>query len=265
MYGEVLQVLLEVTESRHGLFGYIDEEGALVVPSMTRDIGPQFQVADKRIVSPRETWGDSTWPQAVREKGTICSNVPSRNGLPSGQIALSRYICLPIVYEGESIGLFEVANKETDYSEEGIKILAVIAEHVAPILSARLRRDTEERKRELAQEALSKLNEELAERSLALEAANKELEAFAYSVSHDLRAPLRAMDGFSQALLEDYGGKLDGQGRDYVGRVRAASQRAVATFCWLPPLRPAASPATRPEIACNVLKPWYVAFVRSSP
>lgn len=72
---------------------------------------------------------------------------------------------------------------------------------------------------------IKKLNRDLLERAVALEAANKELEAFSYSVSHDLRAPLRSIDGFSQAILEDYGNELDDRGKDYLRRVRSAAQR----------------------------------------
>jgi signal transduction histidine kinase len=67
-------------------------------------------------------------------------------------------------------------------------------------------------------------SEDLEEANKELEGANKELEAFSYSVSHDLRAPLRTIDGFSQILLEDHADKLDEEGEDYLGRVRAASQ-----------------------------------------
>ncbi|MEW9897773.1 ATP-binding protein [Chitinivorax sp. PXF-14] len=68
--------------------------------------------------------------------------------------------------------------------------------------------------------------EELVEaRTAALASANNELQAFSYSVSHDLRAPLRTVDGFGQALLEDFGEKLDEQGRDYIQRMRRATQR----------------------------------------
>lgn len=73
--------------------------------------------------------------------------------------------------------------------------------------------------------AIRKLNDDLARRAAELAAANRELESFSYSVSHDLRAPLRSIDGFSQALLEDYGEGLDAVGKDYLRRVRAASQR----------------------------------------
>jgi PAS domain S-box-containing protein len=65
----------------------------------------------------------------------------------------------------------------------------------------------------------------LRERQANLDAANKELESFSYSVSHDLRSPLRSIDGFSMALMEDYGAQLDPQAMSYLQRVRAATQR----------------------------------------
>ena len=84
-------------------------------------------------------------------------------------------------------------------------------------------RDITKRKQDEAD--IQKLNDDLRQRAGQLEAANKELEAFSYSVSHDLRAPLRSIDGFSHALLDDYGEQIPPEGREYLERVRAATKR----------------------------------------
>jgi signal transduction histidine kinase len=83
-----------------------------------------------------------------------------------------------------------------------------------------------------AQEQVQQLNAELeqrvVQRTRQLADANQELEAFSYTVSHDLRAPLRGMQGFAQALTEDYGPQLESEGQDYLQRIIAAARRMEA-------------------------------------
>ncbi len=105
---------------------------------------------------------------------------------------------------------------ETFYDEAG-----------RPLRSLGTVQDISERKR--AEQALRQLNLELERRvearTAALAEANRELEGFAYSVSHDLRMPLRALDGFSKILLQDYSDRLDDEGRRLLGIVRESAQR----------------------------------------
>jgi PAS domain S-box-containing protein len=91
---------------------------------------------------------------------------------------------------------------------------------------SQLRDVTAERAAELAlQDWNATLEQRVAERTAALEQSNRQQELFAHGVSHDLRAPLRAIDSFAQLLAKDYDAQLDNTGRDYVERIRAAAQR----------------------------------------
>ena len=232
-YHEVLKVVLAAMESEHGVFGYLDDRGDLVVPSMIQHIWEHCQVEDKRTVFPREAWGDSSWPRAIREKRVICSNEPSAV-TPEGHVAIRRHVSQPILHLEEVVGLFQVANREADYDEELLERLDAIATYVAPVLVTRLERQRQQQARHRAEEEKAGLIEQLrragetleqrvAERTSELRAANEELESFAYSVSHDLRAPLRSMGGFSKVLLERHAERLDTKGRHYLERIRAGA------------------------------------------
>lgn len=103
-------------------------------------------------------------------------------------------------------------NSANVYDNDGKEIIATIAQG----------QDITERKQ--AEEEVEELNEKLKQRANELEASNKELETFAYSVSHDLRAPLRSMEGFSQALMEDCFNILNDQCKDYLRRIQSSAE-----------------------------------------
>ncbi len=120
---------------------------------------------------------------------------------------------------GEPIDQYETLRRRKDgrMIDVSLTISPIRARSGEIVGASKIARDITDRK-ELAQA--------LVRRAAELEAANKELESFSYSVSHDLRGPLRGLDGFSQAVLTNYADKpVDERGRDYLRRIRAASQR----------------------------------------
>lgn len=106
----------------------------------------------------------------------------------------------------------------TEWNDEYQDIVTEVANQLAIALrQAQLRSQIQQEAEELEQRVV--------ERTLELQAANQELESFAYSISHDLRAPLRAIQGFAQAFLEDYGDRLDSLGHEYAQRIVTAAAR----------------------------------------
>ncbi len=226
MYHKVLKVLLEATESRYGVFGYVDEEGALVVPSMTRHIWDECDVQTKDIVFPREEWGDSSWPRAIREKRANYTNEPSCN-VPSGHIAIRRHMTMPLIHRGQVVGLLQVANKERDYTEADFELLDVIGRTVGPVLDARLRKERHEKaiseameRQALHERVLAALNR-ANESGVLLSDLLREIKRFTGFDAVDIRLrqgevlPPRGMYGTGEGLVEqDSGISLpEGDGR----------------------------------------------------
>jgi PAS domain S-box-containing protein len=117
----------------------------------------------------------------------------------------------------------EIVHRRKDGSVFPCEISAGLLEYANHKYVLAFDRDITERKQ--TENALRSAHAELEQRAYELNVLNRELEAFAYTVSHDLKAPLRSIEGFSRAVVEDYNDKLDEPGRDYLRRVTSACQR----------------------------------------
>lgn len=155
MYEKVLQVIIEVMESEHGVFAYIDEHENFVCPSMSGKILDKFRIPGEDIVFPCEKWRD-IWGRAIIEKKSICSNKPFN--VPEGHIPVVRAMDMPIIHKGELVGNLLVGNKATDYDKNDRELLEIIARHIAPVLNARLQRDKKEKEHKHDEETIKKLS-----------------------------------------------------------------------------------------------------------
>ncbi len=146
------------------------------------------------------------WADCVRTRQPVMHNdyqAPvNKHGYPEGHAHLVRHLSVPVL-EGDKVRLIlGVGNKSGDYDQADMRLLQMIANDLWNMV-----------RRQRSEKAVK-------EKAVELESANKELEAFSYSISHDLRSPLRAIDGFSRILVEDYTSKLDDEGRRLLDVVR---------------------------------------------
>jgi PAS domain S-box-containing protein len=175
------------------------DERIAAFENMTRDLAfaPGVGLPGRVWASAEPAW----LPDVLADPNFPRAATAAEAGLRAG-------VCFPIPTGRDIVGVLEFFSHEIREPDPHLLVMMTsIGQQVGQFI---------ERKR---------TEEDLARRVAELAAVNAELETFSYSVSHDLRAPLRSIDGFSRALLEDYGEGLDAEGRAMLERVRAASQR----------------------------------------
>ena len=202
IYQKVLSLLLNFFESRYGIFGYIERDGAFVCPSITKDVWQECALMEEDakaggLIFHPSTWG-GLWGRGLTEKRQFVASGPF--SLPHGHVQLQEIIVMPIVYKKALVGEIVLADKPGGYSEQDRAVLERTCNYLAPILNSRL-------EREWAREDL-----ELAK--MQAEQASKAKSQFLANMSHELRTPLHGVLGCMQLLEAE---NLNQASRELVG------------------------------------------------
>jgi len=149
MYARVLKVLREVTASDLGFFGFIDESGNLVIPSMTDGVYNECNMENKSVTFPPETWGQSVWGEAIRIHRTMLKNEHCET--PLGHLSIENVVCLPLVHSDQTEGLIALANKTGGFDPLTVELLQTITTYLALYFHTWRRVQKEEHKHRLYQ------------------------------------------------------------------------------------------------------------------
>lgn len=229
MTGETLDVIagfafdaaVRLTRSRLGYLAFLNEDQTVLTMQLwSPEAMAECKVPGLPRLYPVETTG--LWGEAVRQRRAIITNDyaaanPWKKGLPEGHVRLTRHMNVPVMAGGRIVLVAGVGNKDEEYNDADVQQLTLLMEGLWRLI---------ERKR--AAEEIQRLNCDLdrrvKERTAELEAAIRELEAFSYSVSHDLRAPLRHIESFI-GLLKPRASSLGGQSLHYMDTIAESAAR----------------------------------------
>ncbi len=223
----ILEKSTQLTSSAHGFVAEIDPTTGDLIAYTLIGTMHECKIVKEELRKLRFQRGadglyNGLWGHALNTKEPFYTNErvkhPASVGFPEGDIAIERFLAVPVLLEGELAGQIALSNSTRAYTDRDLDGVNRIAGFYALAIQ---HKRAEEEIRRLNQE----LEQRVVDRTVQLEAANKELEAFAYSVSHDLRAPLRHIVGFLELLQKKSGTALGEQGRHYMDAISNSAQK----------------------------------------
>jgi PAS domain S-box-containing protein len=232
IFTEACNIVIEHGKFRMAWIGLLDENGDSIIPLTWAGAELGYLTTIKKISAKKSSEGIGPTGTAIRKKEIYyCNDISTDPNMAVWkEMALERdyraSIAIPIIVFNKVIGAFTIYVSEANFfNQSEIDLL----QQVTSDISFALEVTETEKKRVAAEKEINKMNIELEQRvdlrTQQLEYANKELEAFTYSVSHDLRAPLRNINGWGQVLREEFNDQLGVDGMKYLDRVLSETLR----------------------------------------
>lgn len=226
---EALDEVERLTGSRIGFYHFFDEDSSFVTLKAWSTRTTETFCKREREGGHYGVEQAGVWVDCLRDGLPSIHNdyatLPHRRGLPAGHAPVVREMVVPVYRNGRIVAVLGTGNKPADYVAADLRTVSLFADLTWDIAEQMLMQRELLASREELRLANELLEQRVSERTADLRVAIREQESFSYSVSHDLRAPLRHINSYGSLLMEEFGEEIPAGAREYLSRMTAASSR----------------------------------------